>query len=368
MGDVTAAQEVHMSVPTTETTLDERLTEAATGALELFAVHLGTQLGLYGAIADAGRLNSLELAAAAHISPRYAREWLEQQAVAGFLAVDDAARPADDRRYRLPEGHRGVLLDAEDPTHVAPFAALVAGIAQALDDVLDAYRTGAGVPYARYGAAFRRGQAAINRPAFTSDLVDSWLPAAGLGRERLSRSGARIADLGCGLGWSTVALGLAYPDAQVTGYDADGASVREAREIAASEGSRVRFVEADATAMSAEGPFDAVLLLECLHDMARPVEVLAASRRALADDGAVVVVDENVAPAFTAPGDVVDRLMYGWSVTHCLPAAMAETPSAALGTVLRPDTVRSLAAEAGFSTAREVDVDAGFFRVYRLQP
>jgi 2-polyprenyl-3-methyl-5-hydroxy-6-metoxy-1,4-benzoquinol methylase len=184
---------------------------------------------------------------------------------------------------------------------------------------------------------------------------------------RLSRPGARIADVGCGHGWSTLAMARAYPEAEVIGYDADEASVVEARDHAIAAGVEARFVRADATVVAGDGPFDAVVVLETLHDLACPVEALAAWRKALADDGAVIVVDERVAPRFTAPGDVAERLMYGWSITHCLPAALAEQPSAGLGTVLREDTVRELATTAGFSSAEVIPVDAGFFRVYRLE-
>ncbi len=350
-----------------EPTLDERLVDATVATLEMFGVYLGRRLGLYRALHELGEATPGDLAARAGIAERYAREWLEQQAVAGFLTVSASSPDGLARRYRLPEEHVGALVEPEDPAHVAPFAEMVVGIAGVLDDVADAYRTGEGVPYLHYGSTFRAGQGAINRPAFMSDLTGSWLPAAGDLHERLSQPGARIADVGCGHGWSTIALTRAYPEADVAGYDLDAPSIVEARENASAAGVDVRFVEADAGTLGREGPFEAVLVLEALHDMAQPVEALAAFRSALAPGGSVVVADENVAEQFTAPGDTIERMMFGWSIAHCLPAALAEKPSAGIGTVLRPGHVRELASQAGFGAVEVVDVDAGFLRIYRLQ-
>lgn len=346
------------------TTLDERLVESATAALELYGVHLGRTLGLYDALVDHGPLTAAGLAAAASIDARYAREWLEQQAVAGFLTVDDVRTAAEKRRYAVPGEHRPALVDVEAAAHVAPIASMVVGIGGVLADVVEAYRTGGGVPYARYGAEFRRGQGGINRPAFSHDLTGSWLPAVPDVHERLSRPGARVADLGCGLGFSTIALARAYPQAEVVGIDADAPSVEEARELARAAGVGAHFAVADAADVVARAPFDVVLLMESLHDLARPVEVLRAVRKSLSSDGVLVVVDERVADEFAAPGDPLERMMYGWSITHCLPSQLAEQPSAAIGTVLRAPQVAELVREAGFDGCETTEVDAGFFRVY----
>jgi 2-polyprenyl-3-methyl-5-hydroxy-6-metoxy-1,4-benzoquinol methylase len=343
---------------TTTPTLEERVLESAIGALELFGIYLGDRLGLYQALRGGPRTAG-ELAEAAGIAPRYAQEWLEQQAVAGVLTVDDITADAQTRKYTLPEAHVGVVADPVALDHLAPLARLVVGIATVLDDVATAYRSGAGVPYARYGDDFRRGQGAINRPAFSSALVEEWLPALGPAAERLA-SGGRLADLGCGQGWSTIAVARAFPNAEVWGIDSDPPSIAEARAAAADHGVAVRFQCADAADLAEDGPFDVVLLLEALHDLARPVEVLGAARTALAPDGLLLVADEAVAPHFTAPGDQLERMMYGWSITHCLPASMAERPSAAIGTVIREGTIRDLATEAGFGRVDVLDVDGGF--------
>ena len=234
--------------------------------------------------------------------------------------------------------------------------------------MVDAYRTGGGVAYPHFGTAFRKGQAAINRPAFEIDLVTRWIPAAADIHRALTSSPMRVADVGCGAGWSTIAMARAFPRADVVGFDADEASIADARQHAAGQGVPIRFEVCDAAAVAGHGPFDLVLVLEALHDMARPADVLRSVRQALASGGSVIVADEKVGDHFHAPADDIERLMYGWSIVHCLPVAMADSPSAAIGTVIRADTVHALAAAAGLTEVDVLPVDAGFFRLYRLRP
>jgi 2-polyprenyl-3-methyl-5-hydroxy-6-metoxy-1,4-benzoquinol methylase len=356
------------TVPATEDALTSRLLTATIDALELFSIYLGKELGLYRTLSAGARLTAPQLARAAGIAPSYAREWLEQQAVAGLLHVDSAGAPADDRRYWLPAGHVNVLVSENHPAHLAPLAQMVAGIGGVLDRVAAAYRSGGGVPYPLFGAAFRSGQAGINRPAFLADLVERWIPAMPDLHARLSVTGGRVADAGCGAGWSTIAMARAYPASEIVGFDADEASIADARTNAAAAGVVVRLETANATAISDEGPFDLILVLEALHDMSQPVEVLRALGRALGPGGAVLVADEKVAEHFHAPAGDMERLMYGWSIVHCLPVSLAEAPSAGIGTVIRPDIVRRLAGEAGFARVEVLPVDGGFFHLYRLTP
>jgi SAM-dependent methyltransferase len=241
---------------------------------------------------------------------------------------------------------------------------MLAGIAGVLDRLPDAYRSGGGVPYAAYGTFFRRGQGAMNRPAFAD--VPAWLATMPDVVARLDDPRARVADVGCGEGWSTLALAGALPRAQVHGYDLDEASVQAARfNVAAAElGDRVSVSRSDG--LSGDASYDLVFIFEALHDFARPVEVLRAARASLAEGGAVLVADERVADEFSGSGDLVERFMYGWSVTHCLPASLADAPSDGLGTVLRRATVHRLAEQAGFSASTELPVDNDFFRFYRF--
>jgi SAM-dependent methyltransferase len=347
-----------------------RLVDGLTGAMETLGVYLGVELGLYRALADLGEATETEVAGQADVAPRYAREWLEQQAVAGYLACDDATLPAAERRYRLPEGHAEVLVDADSPWHAAPLTLALAGIAGVLPQLVQAYRSGGGVPYAHYGRALRDGIAAANRPMFLHELATAWLPAVpDLDRRLRSATPPRVLDLGCGLGASSVALARAYPRATVLGVDLDEASVAQARAAAAEAGvaDRVSFVVGDAARPAQEAPFDLVTVFEALHDMGDPVSALRTARDRLAAGGSVLVADERVADAFTAPGDATERLMYGWSILHCLPATLAENPVEATGTVLRAPTLARWAAAAGFADFEVLAIDNPFWRFYRLR-
>lgn len=349
--------------------LAERLGGAALGAYELLTVYLGDRLGLYRALADHGEATAAELAKATGTNERYAREWLEQQAVAGILGVDDAAAAPDERRYSMPPGHEEVLLDPESLAYVVPLARFAVSFASALAPVEEAFRTGGGVPWTAYGDEGRLAQAGANRPQFAQLLGSEWLPAMGDVHERLSADPpAAVADVACGAGWSSIALARAYPKVSVDGYDLDEASVELARANAVRAGleGRVRFQVRDAGDPELAGRYDLVTIFESVHDMSRPVDVLRGVRGLAGAGGAVLVVDEKVADAFEAPGDEVERLMYTYSVLCCLPVGMSETPTAATGTVMRAETLRRYALDAGFADVEVLPVEHDFFRLYRL--
>ena len=342
----------------------ERLFGAVLGAQLVQAAYLGDRLGYYTALA-VEPLTSGELAARTGTAERYAREWLEHQAVSGVITAYDTAVPAERRRYQLPAGHAEVLTDVLSPNHVLPLARMVAGLGLHLDALVDAYRSGGGLSWAQFGVDARESQAAANRPLFLGTLPREYLPSVPEIRAVLERGG-RIADVGCGFGWSAIGIALAHPGVTVDGYDVDEPSIVAARQNAVEAGvaDRVRFHCADAA--SAEGRFDLVAAFECVHDMPDPVGVLATMRRIAAPEGVVLVVDERVAETFTAPGDEVEQLMYGWSITCCLPDGLAHPGSVGTGTVMRPDTLRRYSREAGFADIEVLPVEDLFFRFYRL--
>jgi 2-polyprenyl-3-methyl-5-hydroxy-6-metoxy-1,4-benzoquinol methylase len=350
--------------------LVERLFAATLDTLELASVHVGNRLGFYCALVERGVATPGELAARTGTAERYVREWLEQQAVAGFLSVEDADAEPAERRYALPAAHRPVFVEEESLNHLVPLATLAIGVLAPMDALLEAYRSGGGVPYEAYGADTREGIATLNRPMFVNQLA-GWLGSIPEVDARLrAQPPARVADLACGAAWSSVAIARAYPDVIVDAIDADTDSIEEARRVVAAAGlaDRVRPAVRDASDPEFGGRYDLVTIFEALHDMNHPVEALRSSRNLLAEGGSVVVGDERVAERFAAPGDELERFNYGWSVLHCLAVGMLDENSAGTGTMIRPDTVRAYAEDAGFGQVEVLPIEHDFWRFYRLVP
>ena len=341
--------------------LAERLFDASRSALDLYCVYLGDRLGLYRALAGRGPTTPDELAEAAGIHPRYAREWLEQQAVGGILEVEDG-------RFTLPPGHAEALADTESESFSAHLARSTVAMAAPLRALMDAFRSGGGVPWTAYGEDGREAQATFNRVMFLKHLGTEWIPAMPDVHARLQTPGARVADLACGAGWSSIAIARAYPQARVDGFDDDAASIELARANAAAEGlgERVRFHVRDVSAGDKPGGYDLVCVFEAIHDMSRPVEALASMRALASPDGAVLVMDERTNAELTV-GDRQEHYQYGASVLSCLPSGMNEQPSAATGTVMRPATFAGYAREAGFGDVEVLDIEHDAFRFYRLR-
>jgi 2-polyprenyl-3-methyl-5-hydroxy-6-metoxy-1,4-benzoquinol methylase len=345
--------------------LAERLFVNAVGAFELFSVYVGDVLGLYRAVGERGSVSSAELAEAAGVNERYAREWLEGQGAAGLLDVEEG----DVRRFRFPLGHEEALLDSSSLTYAAPLARAIVAAIRPIDALLGAIRYGGGVPYADYGEDLHEAQAAFTRPMFERQLGSEWLPAVPAVHERLSSDPpARVADIACGQGRSSIEIARAYPNAVVEGIDSDHASIERAREHLAASGldGRVSFHERDA-ALGIAGPYDLITIFEALHDMSYPVSVLQAARDGLSEGGVVLIGDERTEDEFTAPAGELERLYYGFSLFHCLPVGMIGEGAAGTGTVIRQATVRRYATEAGFSSCEVLPIENDFWRFYLLR-
>lgn len=345
----------------------ERIFGSVIGALDIWSIYVGDKLGLYDALVE-GPLTRDELASQTNTHWRYVGEWLEQQVTTGILTVDDPAAGDDTRVYSLPAAHREVLVDRDSLNYLTPFARLVTAGGIQLPALLDAYRNGGGVSWEQFGDDMRTGQGDMNAPWFLNAMGTEWFPNAPAVHERLSEPDARVADVGCGEGWSSIALAQVYPGLTVDGYDIDEVSMVAARQNAASAGvgDRVRFHHVDAAEIDGEDLYDVVTLFECVHDMPDPVSVLESVHKLAKPDGHVVVMDEAVGDEFGERTDEVERLMYGLSLFVCLPDGMSHEGSVGTGTVMRPSQLEEYARSAGFSGISVLPIENDLWRFYEL--
>jgi SAM-dependent methyltransferase len=345
-------------------TFPDRVHDATLGYFQILSMYLGLRLGLYEALGD-DELTSDALAERAGIDARYAREWCEQQSTIGVLRADAIREPP---AFHLPDGVRESLLDPDSVSYLGATIRQLASLRAVIDPVIEAYRTGAGLDTDAFGAESSDGQGGSNRPVYLTTLPNEWLPNIEPFRTKLEAGPANVIDIGCGHGWSSIGLALAYPEAWVDGFDPDAHSIAQARTHAEDAGvaDRVRFHVADGATIDATAHL--AMAFECIHDMPNPVEVLGAARKALPDDGAMLVVDERVRDRFDGTFDATDAYFYGWSIFDCLPAGRATTPSAATGTVMRPDTLRGYAEAAGFTGFEVLPIEHDAFRLYLLRP
>jgi len=328
----------------------QRLLGAMTGAATTAMVAVGDQLGLYRALAEGGPATQDELAARTGAAARYLREWLSQQAAAGFVGYREG-----DGRYVLPAEAAAVLADEASPAFLAGGATITRGWFAGIDRLAGAFRTGAGISWAEQDPAVFEGTERFFGPGYTARLTTEWVPALPGVAGRLA-GGGRVADVGCGHGVAAILLARAYPQASVHGYDFHHRSIAVARQRAARAGlgGRIRFEPLDATSYPAAG-FDLICLLDTLHDLGDPAAALAHARTALAPGGAVLVVEPTAADDYAANlASPLAALAYAASAFQCTPAALAQPGGAALGAQAGPAAVRQLAAEAGFSRFRQV--------------
>jgi 2-polyprenyl-3-methyl-5-hydroxy-6-metoxy-1,4-benzoquinol methylase len=349
--------------------LVERLFAASLGMGEVLTVYLGDTLGLYRALDRVGPMSPAELANETGTFARFVREWLEQQAAAGILAVDDVAADADARRYLLPPGHAEPLLDLDSPYSMAPLCKSFVAVSSVMPELAAAFRSGRGVPWSSYGRDMIEAQGDFNRPWLVASLGTEYIPSIADIHDRLmGQPGARVADVACGVGWAAISLARAYPHITVDGFDLDELSIEIASRNAEEAGvaDRVRFEAKDAADPALESRYDLATVVESIHDMSQPVAVLGAIRNMLKPGGSLIVADERTEDSFTAPASETERFFYVYSVLCCLPSAMDDDTSAATGTVMRRSTFERYATDAGFEEVSVLPIEHDFLRFYRL--
>ncbi|WP_407285889.1 class I SAM-dependent methyltransferase [Streptomyces sp. BP-8] len=320
----------------------ERVITDGGAAVAGLCTSLGDRLGLYSAMAGAGPLTSAQLARRTGLVERYVREWLAAQ-VAGEYVTH---APATDT-YELPDEHAAVLADPALATYAAGFFTMLQALYATEDSLMEAFRTGEGVGWEEHGPALFDGTAKFFRPGYRAALVPEWLTALDGVVQKLER-GARVADVGCGYGYSTTLMAQAFPHSQFQGFDFHRPSVEAARDNAAEQGlaDRVGFEVASAQDFPGED-FDLITFFDCLHDIGDPGGALRHAERALADGGTCMIVEPNASANVAENANPVGRAITAASVAVCLPSALAQHGPQALGNHAGEEALRDIADEAG---------------------
>jgi ubiquinone/menaquinone biosynthesis C-methylase UbiE len=317
------------------------------GAASIALVHIGDALGLYKALHAGGPMTVEELAEKTSVHRRYLREWLSHQAASGYLTYDPATE-----KFTLPPEQAMVFAVEDSPVYLTGAFEAMAALLENQERVKPAFKTGAGIPWGDQSPCQFCAVARFFRPGYQNNLVAHWLPALDGVVDKLKR-GARVADVGCGHGWTTVFMASAFPKSQFIGYDFHPSSIEEARKHAVEHGvgGNCRFEVGTAKAYAGED-FDLVTFFDCLHDMGDPAGTAAHVRRSLKPEGSWMIVEPLAGDRLEDNLNPVGRLYYAASTMVCVPTSLSQEVGAALG------------AQAGEKRLREV-ISAGGFRSVR---
>ena len=336
--------------------------EEVGATLNTALVVMGDKLGYYRAMVAAGPVTPARLARHTATDEHYAREWLNAQAAGGYVEYDAATH-----EYTLPPEQAAALTDPSSPAYLPGFFQIALGTTHDTRDVLDAARNQAGVGWHAHDTDVHDGCERFFRTMYNAHLVAEWLPALDGVVEKLTL-GARVADIGCGHGASTIIMAQAHPRSTFVGYDYHPESIETARQRAeaAGVGDRVTFDVATSTQFPGEG-FDLVTTFDALHDMGDPVGAARHVRQAIATDGTWLVVEPMAGDEVTDNLNPVGRAYYGFSTLLCTPASLAQDVGLALGTQAGPARIKDVVTVGGFTRFRTA-AQTPFNRVLEVRP
>jgi len=323
-------------------------------------VVIGDRLGLYRAMAGRPAMTADDLARATGTDERYVREWLSAQAAAGYVVHEG------DGRFRLPAEPAIALTDESSPACVVGAFELAVASLQATDRITEGFRTGAGLPWGDHHHDVHEGCERFFRPGYLNNLVSTWLPALDGVVDALT-TGARVADVGCGHGASTITMAKAFPQSTFVGFDVHADSIDAARERAADARLTDRVTFEVATAKEVTGRFDLVCFFDCLHDMGDPVGALRNVAGTLAEGGTIMLVEPMAGDSIDENINPVGAAYYAFSTLLCTPSSRSQEVGAALGAQAGEARLRETAADAGITQVRRV-AETPFNMVLELRP
>jgi 2-polyprenyl-3-methyl-5-hydroxy-6-metoxy-1,4-benzoquinol methylase len=342
--------------------LAERIINETNSAISCLTLYLGHKLDLFDLLRREGPITSEELSKKSKYYERYLREWLECTTANGYIDYDPTTR-----KFSISEEHARVLCDRDSITYTIPFVYWTPVLSLAMDKLLEAFRTGKGVPYSAYGREVLYAQGEGNRPMFVND-ISRWISSMPDIEDRLKSKGGRILDVGCGDGWASIALSKSFPLIKIDAIDVDLFSINNASKNIKEAGLSDR-ISAHASPIEKaplEEKYDLVMTFESVHDMAYPIDALRKMKEMVSENGAVLVGDVKMKEKVEEKNDFAGRLYYNFSVLMCLPQSMEYPNSQATGAAMTPSTFRNYAKEAGFSKIDTLPIEHFMWLFYRL--
>ena len=331
-------------------------------AMHAVLVLLGDRLGLYKAMADGGPVTSAELAKRTKTSERYVREWLNANAASGYVIYDAAAGT-----YALPPEQALALAVDDSPAFLPGAFQIIYACFHDTEKIEDAFKTGKGVGWHEHHHDLFRGTERFFRPGYLANLTSQWIPALEGVQEKL-RAGGKVADVGCGLGASTIFMAKEFPNSEFFGFDYHEGSIEMARDAAKREGVAGRVTFAVAPAKSYPGRnYDFVAFFDCLHDMGDPVGAAAHVHSTLKPDGTWMVVEPFAEDTPEANHNPVGRVFYSASTMLCVPASISQEVGAALGAQAGEKRIRDVVSAGGFKRFRRA-TQTPFNLVFEARP
>jgi ubiquinone/menaquinone biosynthesis C-methylase UbiE len=343
--------------------LAERILNETLSAMSCLNLYLGHRLNLFQSIVESGPVSSAELSNKTKYSERYLREWLECMTVLGYIEHDSRTN-----KFSISQEHAVVLCERDNSAYTIPFVYCIPSFASVVDKLLEAFRSGKGVPYSAYGQDLIFAQGEGNRPMFVND-IGRWISSMPDVENKLKSQGGRVLEVGCGDGWASIALARLFPMAKIDAIDADYSSIENASRNVQEAGlsHRISLHLSTIEKTSLKEKYDLVMTFESVHDIAYPIKALEKMREILAPRGSVLVGDVKMKEVLEEKNDFPGRFYYNFSVLLCLPQSMAYPDSKATGAAMSPSIFKNYAKEAGFSKIDVLPVKHFIWEFYRLE-
>ncbi len=345
--------------------LQEFMMKAVTdmaSSLGAMSIILGDKLGLYKTMAKTGPITSEELSTQTNTAERYIREWLAGQAAAGYVTYNSI-----NRKYVLPQENAMVLAYEDSPTFIMGAYQILRSVFKDEDKFIEIFKSGKGLRWGEHHHDLFEGTAKFFKPNYIGNLVQSWIPSLE-GMEEKLKKGAKVADIGCGYGISTIIMAKEYPNSKFCGFDNHEPSIEAAKQLAQKDGltnSRAEFTVVSIND-SIRNDYDLIAFFDCLHDMADPIGVLKFAKQSMKEDGTCMIIEPMANDNTEDNLNLIGRIYYAASSIICVPNSLADN-GIALGAQAGEKKIKEIAEKAGFTKFRRTS-QTPFNIIYEAKP